>query len=152
MQAGASPTAADLRESENPESGRAHPGTRRPREAAGEDLRGGPQAGQGRSPGPREAGEHLVHARIDEEETRVAAGPHGGRGQAAVAVALLEELKEGGANLPRRRAAGTPAAGAAAPRHSQQQPPPQRAGRRHGGPGQRAARRLPEGAGRGWWW
>lgn len=89
----------------------------------------------------RERGEHLVHARVDEEEARVAAGPHGGRGQAAVAVALLEEAKEGGADLPRRRAGGTAAAGAAGPaaRHGQQQPAPQPGGRGHGAPRRMAA-------------
>lgn len=95
--------------------------------------------------------EHLVHARIDEEETRVAAGPHGGRGQAAVAVALLEEAQEGGADLPRRRAGGTVAAGAAAPApwHLQQRPPPQPGGRSHGAARRMAAPGRPEGAVRG---
>lgn len=99
----------------------------------------------------RERGEHLVHARVDEEEARVAAGPHGGRGQAAVAVALLEEAQEGGADLPRRRAGGPAAAGAAAPapRHRQQQPPPQPGGRSHGAPRRMAAPGRPEGAVRG---
>lgn len=96
---------------------------------------------------------HLVHARVDEEEARVAAGPHRGGGQAAVAVALLEEAEEGGADLPRRRtaAAAPPSVGAAAPapRHGQQQLPPQPAGRprRHGGRGRKAARWLPERSG-----
>lgn len=43
-------------------------------------------------------GAHLVHARIDEEEAGVPAGPHGGGGQAAVAVLLLEEAQKGGAD------------------------------------------------------
>jgi len=110
-----------------------------------------PQAGESRSRGPAAAvREHLIHARVDEEQARVAAGPHRGRGQAAVAVALLEEAEEGSADLPRRRAAGTPAAGAAlpSPRHRQQHPPPHPPGRRHHGRGQKAARRLPGGAGR----
>lgn len=41
---------------------------------------------------------HLVHARIDEKEAGVPAGPHGGGGQAAVAVLLLEEAQKGGAD------------------------------------------------------
>lgn len=52
------------------------------------------------APGVRRAQENglkLVHARVDEEEAGVAAGPHGGGGQAAVAVPLLEEAQEGGA-------------------------------------------------------
>lgn len=116
---------------------------------------GGPQAAKagplGRTQAGGGRGKHLVHARVDKEEARVAAGPDGGRGQAAVAVALLKEAEEGGADLPRRRAAGSPAAGAAAPepRHrQQQQPPPQPASCRHGGRGRKAAPRFPEGAGR----